>query len=394
MHSPAELALWVQMARDLGLQTAMVSDGSMVGWSFASVRRELAEPAMPEPKTTPWLHGERAGISVIAAPVWLASWTHIHQPYDGTLMDTAMPPAPYTLAMAEIDPPLFAGVRMVNRDSTRFGPPVAEALVRFGDPTLDTKLWTYAFDVDRLHRIFAPRHAGDDFVQAIATAATLAIVSIQDGVVEVMTPGHGYAPGRLEGQLEIATTIARELSARSAALPERTGEGPAKSGWAKEVAARGLGFDPHRWHAFGRVGGVAVEVLLESAADGVHTTVRAMFRASLACGVYVKRGRRPPLFGIFWRAEGLELGDADWDRVFRVEAFDAVRVRELLKQARLRASLLDLARDASDLVLNDAEVLVAAEGVVPPARLGKMIDGVVAVVDALTPPLPSAGPFR
>jgi hypothetical protein len=389
-----ELAHWSQLSSDLGLAIAMVSERSMVGWSFASVRRELAEPAMPEPKTTPWLHGERGGISVIAAPVWLASWTHIHQPYDGTLMDTPMPPAPYTLAMAEIDPPLFAGVRMVNRDSTRFGPPVAEALVRFGDPTLDTKLWTYAFDVDRLHRIFAPRHAGDDFAQAIATATTMAIVSIQDGVVEVMTPGHGYAPRQLEGQLEIATTIARELSARSSMLPERAGEGPAKSGWATEVGARGLGFDPHRWHAFGRVGGVAVEVLLESAADGVHTTVRAMFRASLGCGLYVKRGRRPPLFGIFWRAEGLELGDEDWDRVFRVEAFDAVQVRALLKDRRLRASLIHLARDASELVLNDAEVLVAAEGVVPPSRLGAMIDVVVSVVDALTPPLPSAGPFR
>ena len=140
-----ELAHWSQLAGDLGLQIAMVSERSMVGWSFASVRRELAEPAMPEPKTTPWLHGERGGISVIA-----------------------MPPAPYTLAMAEID---------------------------------------------------------------------------------------------------------------------------------------------------------------------------------------------PPLFGIFWRAEGLELGDEDWDRVFRVEAFDAVRARETLRDAMAR-------------------------------------DGLVAVVDALTPPLPTAGPFR
>ncbi|MDB5217350.1 MAG: hypothetical protein JWO86_5277 [Myxococcaceae bacterium] len=389
-----DLTHWSQLSSDLGLQIAMVSERSMVGWSFASVRRELAEPAMPEPKTTPWLHGERGGISVIAAPVWLASWTHIHQPYDGTLMDTAMPPAPYTLAMAEIDPPLFAGVRMVNRDSPRFGPPVPEALVRFGNPTLDTMFWTYAFDVDRLHRIFAPQHAGDDFAQAIAAAAKMAIVSIQDGVVEVMTPGHGYAPRRLEGQLDVATTIARELSLRSSTLPERAGEAPAKRQWAELVAARGLGFDSHRWHAFGRVSGVAVEVLLESAADGVHTTVRAMFRASLGCGLYVKRGRRPPLFGVFWRAEGLELGNEEWDRVFRLEAFEAIRARELMLNPVARAALLHLARDVSELVLNDAEVLVAAEGVVPPSRLGEMIDGLVAVVDVLTPPLPAAGPFR
>jgi len=192
----------------------------------------------------------------------------------------------------------------------------------------------------------------------------------------------------------VATTIARELSARSSLLPDRPGEAPARSRWAELVASRGLAFDPHRWHAFGRVSGVAVEVLLESAADGVHTTVRAMFRASLGCGLYVKRGHRPPLFGIFWRAEGLELGYEDWDRVFRVEAFDAVRARETLRDATARASLIHLARDASDLVVNDAEILVAAEGLVAPGRLGEMIDGLVAVVDALTPPLPTAGPFR
>jgi hypothetical protein len=119
-----------------------------------------------------------------------------------------------------------------------------------------------------------------------------------------------------------------------------------------------------------------------------------MFRASLGCGLYVKRGRRPPLFGVFWRAEGLELGDEEWDRVFRLEAFEATRARELMLNPVARAALLHLARDASELVLNDAEVLVAAEGVVPPSRLGEMIDGLVAVVDVLTPPLPTAGPFR
>lgn len=389
-----ELAHWSLLARDLGLPIAMVSERSMVGWSFASVRRELAEPAMPEPKETPWLHGERGGISVIAAPVWLASWRPTGERYDGTPFGRTALPSPYSLAMAEIDPPLFAGVRMVNRDSTRFGPPVPEALVRFDDPVLDTKFWTYAFDPERLRRVFARQHAADDFAQAVAAATGNAIVSIQDGVVEVMTPGHGYQPARLQAQLEVATTIARELSARSSLLPERPGEGPAKAKWAALMASRGLAFDAHRWHAFGRVSGVAVEVLLESAADGVHTTVRAMFRASLGCGLYVKRGHRPPLFGIFWRAEGLELGHEDWDRMFRVEAFDAVRARTLLNADGVRTSLVHLARDASDVVVNDAEVLVATVGVADPARLGELIDGLVAVVEHLTPALPSAGPFR
>ena len=41
----------------------------MLGWSFASFRREIAEPANVDPKTTPWLHGTWKGVATIVRPV-------------------------------------------------------------------------------------------------------------------------------------------------------------------------------------------------------------------------------------------------------------------------------------------------------------------------------------
>ena len=97
---------WKRVGDQLGWATALVSEGSIFGWSFASFRRELREPGMPDGKRTPWLHGVVDGATVIARP----SYRHqspVQAALDNLLrsqFEPAAPPTSFTFVMVEIEP--------------------------------------------------------------------------------------------------------------------------------------------------------------------------------------------------------------------------------------------------------------------------------------------------
>lgn len=326
----------------------------MLGWSFASFRREIAEPVTADPKTTPWLHGMWKGVATIVRPIrrvtpapekttheMLFGW---HSPAD--LFPKPALVSQYTMALAEISPPLFVGVRMVSASvaSLRFGPPHPGPQVQLEPATLDRAFSTYAANGARLRSLFERRGPTDDFPEQLAAAAARTPIAIQDGVVEVFLPGKLFDPRVVGGELDAAVAIAKELSLRAAELPEDPKVAATKRAWADVAESRGLEFDPLLWHAFGRVDGTRIEVLLEPSDSFVRTTVRAAFRTPL-------------------------------DAVARTPALVEAFRRECTRAARVTKTVL----------VNDAEVLLAQERCVAPQELATLIDHAVAIVAAANP---------
>ena len=258
------------------------------------------------------------------------------------------------MAMAEISPALFAGVRMASSSigSLRFGAPHPTPLIQLESPRLDRAFSTFAGNAPRLRQVFERRGPTDDFPELLAAAAERTPIAIQDGVVEVFLPGSLFDPKVVGGELDAAVAIAKELSQRASELPEDPKVAATKSGWADVAASRGLEFDRLRWHAFGRIDGARIEVLLEPTVSFVRTTVRAVFRAPL----------------------------------------DAAPARDTVVDA-VRQQLARAASVAAHVFVNDAEVLLAQERCVVPGELATLIDHAVAIASAASPKA-AAPPYR
>lgn len=384
---------WAELGRALGLSPAVVSEGSMLGWSFASFRREIGEPVTPDPKTTPWLHGTWKGTGVIVRVARLALAPLIVD--FPTMLDRMMPSTReglFTMVVAEITPPLFAGVRMATFGSYRFGPPVHEMLVRIPPPRLHRAFLSYAANVPRFQRLFDQHDPSDDFPEVLAAAAERLPITIQDGVVEVFLTGRVTDAGFVSGGLDVAAAIAKELSRRASALPEEPAVTKSKSAWAEVLASRGLQFDPAHWHGFGRVNGAPVEVLLEPTESFVRTTVRALFPAPLGAALDVAHVASSSFIGRLAPAPGVATGDVAFDASFSVGALDEARARAVLGEA-VRGLLSQAIRGGAHLLMNDAEVLLAKEQCVAPRELGQLIDDALAIVAAVSGTRP-APPYR
>lgn len=352
-----DLPPWRLLGEQLGLTAAVVSEGSMLGWTFASFRREIAEPETRDPKLNPWLYGMWQGVAVVVRLVrrvtppperdLVFGW---HSPADFFELPRV---SHYRMAMAEISPALFAGVRMASSSigSLRFPPPHPTPLIQLEPARLDRAFSTFAGNAPRLRKVFERRGPGDDFPERLAEAAERVPIAIQDGVVEVFLPGKLFDAKVVGGELDAAVAIAKKLSKRAAELPEEANVAATRSGWAEVAASRGLQFDALRWHAFGRIAGARIEVVLEPTVTFVRTTVRAVFPTPL---------------------------NAAPSR----ETFDAVR-EQVAKAEKMTAHVF----------VNTAEVLLAQERCVVAKELATLIDQAVAIVAAATPPAVAA-PYR
>ncbi|CAN5923901.1 hypothetical protein BH11MYX4_BH11MYX4_45420 [soil metagenome] len=390
-----DLRPWVELGRQLKLSAAVVSESSMLGWSFASFRRELAEPVTPDPKATPWLHGTWNGVATLVRvarmelpPLEVSAF---HKTFDHI-----WPPkreGMFTMAVAEIAPPLFAGVRMATFNTWRFGKPQHESFVRLEPVRLHRAFWSYASNLPRLRRILDPRGPTDDFPDLLAAAAERVCIAIQDGVVEVFLPGRVTDAGLVSRELDLAVTIAKELARRSAELPEEPAVARAKSAWADVIASRGLQFDPACWHGFGRVDGTPVEILLEPMETYVRTTVRAAFPAPLGAALQVARQTNTSFLGLFAQSPPASTGEPQFDSTFAVAALDAPRARGILGEA-VRARMLSAVSGSTHLLMNDAEVLLTEPRCSAPNELAKLIDDAVAIVAATTVAHRQTPPYR
>jgi hypothetical protein len=366
----------------------MVSEATMFAWNFASFRRVLREPPMSAPKRRQWIHGLWNGMFVVGRPDLFHTWTtasRLERAITGGLRRQYDPPSLQTLVMAEIDPPIFAGLAMVSRPSARFGPPDPRRLVSLRNGELNERFWTVAYDVARVDALLRS-DVFDGLVEAIRGTAAGVRVALHDGVVEAFVDSLPSA-SLVRMLAEISTVFARKLSARSAALSPNPADGPLLEAWAKVAAARGLTFDAQRWRMTGAPEGVEVEILLETGSARLATTVRTMLRPPFGCAIWLRKRLPHDHSSLFTRSAigGVETGNRAFDDTFVVDALQPETARDALSRPGIHQGLLALATDATGVFLHDLDLLVTEDGCASPDRLSTRIDRSVSLANALVP---------
>lgn len=372
---------WEEVARATGMSLAYVLDAHVTATTFHTLQREMKQgrAARGTRGATPWLHGSRRDVEIVVRMLPMAPTFAAAKPTEAT----------HTAAVAEIDPPLFAGMRMFSRDLvTFFGP--ARGEVPSGHPSLDSTFLTYAFDVERVRELLLPQGLPDRLGEAIAHASRSCSIVVKDSSVEAISLGAGPVAERIEGLADIASTIAREISARARTLRHTPLEVQAREAWQRLAASLGLSVDPLRWHVFGRLGDVEVSVMLEGSPPGVSTTFRAQLRSRLPYALLLRRGFRDK--GL-WGGGGAPMGHPELDALLVLQASHRPQACALFADPALRQLLAEEAR-TSNLVLDDQEIVLGRGGFAGTKEIARRLQALVAIVDRLTPRLAAAGPFR
>ena len=364
---------WNEVARATGLTVAHVVPELVTGTTFHSLRREMAHATSSSPTdaTSPWLHGARRDVAVI-----------VHVSPMRQVGETRLSVPTHTSAIAEIDPPLFAGLRLFSRGLIAFfGAPARPRLT--AHPSLDTRFVATALDMQRVQEILLPQGLPDRLGEAIAQAERWSSLVLNDSMVQAIGLGATPDRERVESLVDIATSLAREISARARNLRQSPLEVSGRESWSKVAASLGLSIDPLRWHIFGRLGGVEVSAMLDGSPPAVSTTFRARFRSRLAYGLLLRRDFR----------ETATSGFSDLDKLFALKANDLPSARGLFADPEVRRRLGEEA-DTSNVVLDEHEIVAARGGFASPREIARRLESLVAIVDRMTPAAPSAGPFR
>ena len=218
---------WHEVARAARLTLAHVIPEHVTGTTFHSLRREMAHATWPSPSqlTMPWLHGVHRDVAVI---VRTSAMRQVGEARQGALTHTS--------AIAEIDPPLFAGLRLFSRGLIAFFGPPAHAEIT-AHPSLDTRFIATAFDMSRVREILLPHGLPDRLGEGIAQAERSCNLLIKDSAVEALALGATPDLDRVEALVDIATSLAREISARARNLRQSPLEISGRESWQKLAAS-------------------------------------------------------------------------------------------------------------------------------------------------------------
>jgi hypothetical protein len=364
---------WNEVARAAGLGVAHVVPEHVSGTTFHALRREMTHATLssPSPRTSPWLHGVHRDVAVIVRTLAMRQ------------VGEAQPGAPtHSSAIAEIDPPLFAGLRLFSRSLIAFyGPPAHPDLT--AHPSLDARFVMTAFDLTRVREILLPHGLPDRLGEGIAHAERACSLVVKDSTVEAIALGATPDRERVVGLVDIATALAREISARARNVRQTPLEIAGRESWHELAASLGLSIDPLRWHMFGVLGGVQVSAMLDGSPPAVSMTFRARFRTRLAQGLLLRRD---------FRAKA-DLGFPELDPLFVLQANDKVSARALFADPELRVRLAEQAQ-TSNLVLDEGEIVLGRGGFASKREIARRLEALVAIVDRMTPGVRAAGPFR
>gem|GEM_PF-6332519 len=346
-------AQWIEVARAVGLTVASL------------------EPLA--------LRGARHGASVVVKTATLsAPGTRASEPT-------------HLSAVAEIDPPPFAGIYFFTTDLVRFFG-VLHGAAPTGHPAVDAVSIAKAYDVARVgHMLVAhgqPHRVGFDMAEA---ASSVSLV-VKDRTVEALVSGAHADEARVTFLVDVAARLARALAERAIDVPQRPEENEARLRWHDVAATLGLSFDARRWRIYGRLDDVEVGVALEGSPPAVSTTFRARFRHPLACGMHLRRGFRESVGFATWQ-DGKPTGFPDLDGLVVFDASDQRRALSLLADPAVRAAIGAEAR-AGNIVMTDTDVTVGRGGFAGRTEITRRLEALRAIVERLTPRLPLAGPFR
>lgn len=355
------------MYESLGLSSARVTDPGTSPWTFGWLRREMAEPPAYATRTASWLVGERDGINVVVRSVTL--------PGDH----------PYVAVVAEIDPPLLAGLHMLSRsliEPLRFQPP----LTALGVEPIDRGYSARAHDPRRAQRLFQRSWPDDTFAWNVGRAGEQNPLRIDDRTVASYIAGAQPTEQRIDADLGLVTSLARAFGERHRLLPENADETKARESWGRVAAGWSLAFDPARWTIAGEHEGRRIEATLEGVPPAISTIVRVSFRIPLGAGVFVRSGIRE-------KKTVSASGHPEIDRMLLFDARDRERALAALADPDVRFVLAAEARSAN-VALTDWSITSARGGFMRGRELSARIEALASIVDRVTPHLRTAGPFR
>jgi hypothetical protein len=381
---------WSSFAESLGWRLTSVSEAHMFGWSFASFKRALGEPATFEAKVNPWVHGYARDRLVIVRPMYfhpqLADSAFLRA-MSGT-QENPTPPPLHTIAMAEIDPPIFAGLQLVTRPSGRFGAPRIFGQMPIARSDLAGQLWATAHDAMRVNALFSLGVPERLLRPALRRGAGIAL---HDGVAEIFCMGIP-SPPLLRELVDWAAELGAQLSMLSNALPLRMADWPLSDAWARAAGARGLSFDAKRWLIEGTIDDVVLEARLETGHGALATSVRATLRSPLGCGLSIRRALETerPFFG---KGPGNVFMGRAFDADFVTFAVDPNAARDRLSRSGVEDALVALGSGATQVIVDDTHLFVTDDGCSDGARLATRIDAALAAVAALSPTL-RGGAYR
>lgn len=355
------------MYESLGLSSVRVTDPGTSPWSFEWLRREIAEPAAYAVRAATWLTGERKGVAVVVRPVTL--------PGDN----------PYVAVVAEIDPPIFAGLHLVSRaliEPFRFQPQNSA----IGMEPIDRSFAARAADPHRATRLFGRSAPNDTFAWDVGQAGDQNALRIDDRTVAAYVAGAQPTEGRIDADLDLVSVLARRFSERMRLVPERADESEARESWARVAAGWSLSFDPARWKIRGEHEGRRIEAALEGIPPAISTIVRVSFRMPLGAGVFIRTGIRE-------KKKTSASGHAEIDRWMLFDARDRERALAVVADPEVRFALAGEAR-TSNVAMTDWSISSARGGFMRGRDLSARIEKLAGIVDRVTPLLRTAGPFR
>ena len=355
------------MYESVGLTSVRVTDPGTSPWSFEWLRHEMAEPAAYAVRTATWLTGERNGAAVVVRPVTL--------PGDN----------PYVAVVAEIDPPVFAGLHLVSQslfEPFRFQPQ-GTAL---GSEPVDRAFSARAHDPIRAVRLFTRTAPNDTFAWDIGQAGDRNALRIDDRTVASYIAGVQPTEARIEADLDLVSTLARRFSERMRLVPERDDEIGARESWARVAGGWSLPFDPARWKIRGEHEGRRIEAVLEGIPPAVSTIVRVSFRIPLGAGVFIRTGIRE-------KRKVSASGFPEIDRWMLFDARDRERALAAVADPEVRFTLAGEAR-TSNVAMTDWSISSARGGFMRGSEVSGRIEKLASIVDRVTPLLRTAGPFR
>lgn len=365
-------AAWADVAAASGLALIHVSEAHLTAATFHRLRGEMVQGTRPRgsPGAVPWLHGARNDVAVVVRAIVLqqVGEARHHEPT-------------HLSAIAEIDPPLFAGLRLASRELIPFHG-LAHGTKSTGQRELDGRFTMMAFDGPRAAEVLLGRAS---LVEDLVRASRAFGVVVKDSSVELMVQGQTPTVERVQALVATATLLARELSRRAREITQSAMEIQARSAWHRLAVSLGLSVDPLRWHLLGRLADVDVSAMLEGSPPAVFVTFRARFRTRLACPFFLRCG--------FSKAAAHRTGYPELDRLLVLETQAKEQVRGLLASPELRA-LLAAEAAAANLMVDDTEIVLGRGGFATTREIRERLHALVAIVDALTPRPPAAGPFR
>jgi hypothetical protein len=365
---PFETPEWQRVGEQLGLRPVRVRDATSISlWSFVSFRQELTDPPAIPTRMSTWYVGHRDGVALLVRPMLLS------------------PTAVFTAVVAEIDPPLFAGLRLYSRELIPYFGALPDLLT--GDARFDRRFVVQSFDPPRLGAILRPDPA---MTETLLEMTGWGPVIVRDWFVEILASSLEPIPERLDHQLQAGAALATMVSARASALPERTEEAAARESWASYAGQIPLSFDRRRWRMWGSLHGLEVEALLGGSPPSVITTLRVAFARPLDCGLYVRRGFYVGR-GFFNRR--ITPGYPELDSLLVIDAQNVARRKELFADAELRSRIGEQATSAS-LVITDSAITLTRATLLPAHEIATRLEALVEIAHRLAPAPRRHGPFR